>query len=196
MRGRWRFETGVLALWHSKSLASGAGENRPTGKSWCWRPADYILPAFLPTWEGTCRILGVSSMRHNVCFLLFFLFVKIVGIHGQTQMSAPSIISPETLTAILATADYIPIALQFSSVQLLSHVRLFATSWIAARQASLSITNSQSSLRLTSIQSVMPSSHLILCRPRLLLPPTPRHRSLLPRVNSSHEVAKVLEFQL
>ena len=51
--------------------------------------------------------------------------------------------------------------------------RLFATPWIAARQASLSITNSRSSLRLTSIESVMPSSHLILCRPLLLLPPIP-----------------------
>ena len=58
----------------------------------------------------------------------------------------------------------------FSSVQLL---RLFATPWIAAHQASLSITNSWSSLRLTSIKSVMPSSHLILCRPLLLLPPIP-----------------------
>ena len=56
---------------------------------------------------------------------------------------------------------------------MLSHVRLFATPWITARQASLSITNSQSSLRLTSIESVMPSSHLILCHPLLLLPPIP-----------------------
>ena len=63
--------------------------------------------------------------------------------------------------------------LQFSSVQLLSRVRLFATPWIAACQASLSITNSQSSLRLTSIESVMPSSHLILCHPLLFLPPIP-----------------------
>jgi len=60
-----------------------------------------------------------------------------------------------------------------SAVQLLSRVQLFATPWIAARQASLSITNSQSSFRLTSIESVMPSSHLILCRPLLLLPPIP-----------------------
>ena len=60
-----------------------------------------------------------------------------------------------------------------SSVQLLSRVRHFATPWIAAHQASLSITNSRSSLRLTSIESVMPSSHLILCRPLLLLPPIP-----------------------
>ena len=63
--------------------------------------------------------------------------------------------------------------LGFSSVQSLSHVQLFATPWIAARQASLSITNSRSSLKLTSIESVMPSSHLILCRPLLLLPPVP-----------------------
>ena len=61
----------------------------------------------------------------------------------------------------------------FSSVQSLSHVRLFVTPWIAARQASLSITNSQSSLKLMSIESVIPSSHLILCCPLLLLPPIP-----------------------
>ena len=64
-------------------------------------------------------------------------------------------------------------SLQFSSVHSLSHVRLFGTPWIAARQAFLSNTNSQSSLRLTSIESVMPSSHLILCHPLLLLPPIP-----------------------
>ena len=63
--------------------------------------------------------------------------------------------------------------IQFSSVQSLSRVRLFATPWITARQASLSINNSRSSLWLTSIESVMPSSHLILCRPLLHLPPIP-----------------------
>ena len=57
-----------------------------------------------------------------------------------------------------------------SSVQSLSHVWLFATPWTAARQASLSITNSQSSLKLMSIKLVMPSNHLILCHPLLLLP--------------------------
>ena len=62
---------------------------------------------------------------------------------------------------------------QIRSDQSLSHVRLFATPWITARQASLSITNSRSSLRLTSIESVMTSSHLILCHPLLLLPPIP-----------------------
>ena len=58
-----------------------------------------------------------------------------------------------------------------SSAQFLSRVQIFATPWIAARQASLSITNSRRSLRLTSIKLVMPSSHLILDLPRLLLPP-------------------------
>ena len=62
---------------------------------------------------------------------------------------------------------------QFSSVQSLSRVWLFATPWIAAHQASLSITSSWSSLKLMSIESVMPSNHLILCRPLLFLPPIP-----------------------
>ena len=60
-----------------------------------------------------------------------------------------------------------------SSIQSLSRVRLFLNPWITACQASLSITNSRSSLRLTSIESVMPSNHLILCRPLLLLPLIP-----------------------
>ena len=60
---------------------------------------------------------------------------------------------------------------RFTSVQSLIRVQLFATPWIAARQASLSITNSRSSLRLTSIELVIPSSHLILCRPLFHLPP-------------------------
>ena len=75
----------------------------------------------------------------------------------------------------------------FSSVQLLSHVQLFATQWTAARQASLSITNSQSLLKLMSIESVMPSNHLILCGPLLLLP------SILPsiRVFSNESVLRI-----
>ena len=77
--------------------------------------------------------------------------------------------------------------IQFSSVQLLSHVRLFATPWTAAHQASLSITNSQSLLKLMSIKSVMRSNHLILCHPLLLLP------SIFPsiRVSSSESVLHI-----
>ena len=66
-----------------------------------------------------------------------------------------------------------PLRLISQSVQSLSHVQLFATPWIAARQAFLSLTNSRSSLKLMSIELVMPSSHLILCHPLLLLPPIP-----------------------
>ena len=78
----------------------------------------------------------------------------------------------------------------FSSVQLLSHVRVFATSWTAAHQASLSITNSWSLLKLTSIESVMPSSHLILCRPLLLLP------SVFPSIRVFYPYALKVPFAL
>ena len=76
-----------------------------------------------------------------------------------------------TLKIVLRQTVLLQSSVQFSPM--LSRVRLFATPWIAARQASLSITNSRSSLKLTSIELVMPSGHLILCRPLLLLPPIP-----------------------
>ena len=75
---------------------------------------------------------------------------------------------------------------QFSLVQSLSRFWLFATPWITARQASLSITNFRSSLRLTSIESVMPSSHLILGRPLLLLPPIPSSIRVFSNESSLH----------
>ena len=80
------------------------------------------------------------------------------------------------------------------SVQLLSHVRLFATPWTAAHQAPLFITNTWRLLKFMSTELMTPSNHLILCRP-LLLPP-----SIFPSIrvfsNESVQVAKVLEFQL
>ena len=86
-------------------------------------------------------------------------------------------------------ADEVPLDLyfQFSAVQLLSSVLLFATPWTAAHQASPSITNSWSLLKLMSIMSVMPSNHLFLCRP-LLLPP-----SLFPsiRIFSNQSVLRI-----
>ena len=78
-----------------------------------------------------------------------------------------------SLLCALIPGETATVVLQFSSVQLLSHVRLSATPRTAARQASLSITNSQSSPKLLSIESVMASNYLILCRPLLLLPPMP-----------------------
>ena len=74
---------------------------------------------------------------------------------------------------ILVASMFWQLSVQFSSVQSLSRVRLFSTPWITTCQASLSITNSRTSPRLTSIESMMPSSHLILCRPLLLLSPNP-----------------------
>ena len=86
-------------------------------------------------------------------------------------------------------------SVQLSSVQSISHVRLLTTPLTAARQASLSITNSWSPPKPMFIESVMPSNHLILCRPLLLL------LSVFPSIrvfskSSSHQVAKVLQFQL
>ena len=87
-------------------------------------------------------------------------------------------------------------SLMFSSVQLLSRIWLFGTPWTAACQASLTITNCQSSLKLMSIESVMPSNHLILCQTLLLLPSIFPNISLFQWVSSSHQVATVLEYQV
>ena len=89
-------------------------------------------------------------------------------------------------------------SVQFSSIQLLIYVWLFVTSWIAAHQTILlSITNPRSLLKLMSIESVMPSNHLILCRPLLFLPSIfPSIRVFFQWVSSLHQMAKVLEFQL
>ena len=84
----------------------------------------------------------------------------------------PTFLSPQTestLFSIFRQTFYRGSSVQFSSVQSLSHVQLFATPWTAACQVSLSVTNSQSLLKLMFIKSVMPSDHLILCHPLLLL---------------------------
>ena len=80
--------------------------------------------------------------------------------------------------------------------QLLSHIQLFVTPWITACQASLSLTISWSLLKLVSIELVIPSNHLILCHPLLLLPSIFPNIRVFSNVGSSHSVAKVSEFQL
>ena len=92
---------------------------------------------------------------------------------------------------------------QFSSVQSLNHVQLFVTPWTVAHQASLSVTNSRSLLKLMSIESVVPSKHFILCHPLLLLPSIfpsimvfSNELGLFQWVISLNQVAQVLEFQL
>ena len=117
----------------------------------------------------------------NLCVFVYVYTCVYVPMHISTKDFLPfslHIIIFTPISNILFFIYNISIVflnqrLQFSSVQSLSRVWLFATPWIAAREASLSITSSRSSLRLTSIESVMPSSHLILCRPLLLLPQIP-----------------------
>ena len=87
-------------------------------------------------------------------------------------------------------------SVQFSSVQSLSRVRLFATTWITAPQDSLPITNYWSSLKLVSIKAVMPSSISSSVIPFSSCPQSLPASGSFPMINSSHEVAKVLEFQL
>ena len=86
------------------------------------------------------------------------------------------------------------LTLQFSSIQLLSRIWLFVTPWTAARQSSLSIANFRNLLKLMSIESVMPSNHLILCH-SLLLPPSIFSSIRVSWVSSSCQVAKAFEFQ-
>ena len=120
-----------------------------------WSPGELV-------WEET----GTLAAEFG-CWAAFWFCSKWLCFCGftQTKQSA-SLPSWQRLF-------YSPFASFSQSVQSLSRVRLFATPWIAARQASLSITNSWSSLKFMSIESVMPSSHLILCHPLLLLPPIP-----------------------
>ena len=108
-----------------------------------------------------------------------------------------SLASPALAGRLFTTVHLESTEQRLHSVQLLSHVQLFVTPWAAADQASLSITNSRSLLKLMSVESVVASNHLILCHPLLLLP------SILPSIRVfpnesviSHQVAKVLEFQL
>ena len=123
------------------------------------------LSSLTRDWTGAtahCQILTTrppGSSQELFCLIEIWLIHNVVLVSGIQQS--------DLVIYTFIRSDQIR-----SVPQSLSRVRLFATPWIAARQASLSITNSRSSLRLMSIESVMPSSHLILCRP-LLLPPIP-----------------------
>ena len=128
--------------------------------------------------------LGVVFLQFPLTLIHSKSYVYWISVLSEHEWSLQIALDPLTTWLIILIyslqmvkqvhrISLIPLILQFSSVQSLSRVRLFATPWIAARQASLSITNPRSSPRLTSIESVMPSSHLILCRPLLLLSPIP-----------------------
>ena len=116
------------------------------------------IPGIKPTWSWFKKHIYTTVFRGSQDYLHFWYQVQI---RRFLKPSSGSIICWKGSSV------------QFSSVQSLSQVWLFATPWTAARQASLSITNSWISPKLMSIKSVMPSSHLILCHPLLLLPPIP-----------------------
>ena len=120
--------------------------------------------------------------------ILFFTFSSIVGYYKiLNRVPCATLQIPVIYLFYISSSSYSRSVLSdsatnfvfsLSSVQLFSRVQLFATPWTAARQASLSITSSQSLLKLMSIESVMPSNHLILCCPLLLLP------SIFPSIGS------------
>ena len=159
-------------------------------------PFFLLLPTLLPTYPPSHPFLLPLLLPFSPCYVkksmekcLYITWQSSFYVMDFRQLSI-------RIIALKHTWDlWIPKRV-FSSVQLLSHIRLFVIPWIATRQASLFITNSGSLFKLMPIKSVMPSSHLILCHPLLLLPPNPsQHQGLFQWVNSSHEVAKVLEFQ-
>ena len=140
-------------------------------------------------WSGLSAFSRGSSQPRNETRISY---IPCIGRRVLYQSAAISALRCELVSPKGAQEEYLPCSnslcepwgtqglkigcwpqIVSQSVQSLSRVRLFATPWIAARQASLSITNSQSSLRLMSIESVMPPSHLILCHPLLLLPSIP-----------------------
>ena len=127
-----------------------------------WQPTPVFFPGESPWTEepGGLQSMGSKGVGHD-------WGTK----HSTLQLQCRSF-SSQWLLLFQSTGSR-ALRPEFSSVQSLSRVWLFATPWIAARQASLSITNSRSSPKLLSMELVMPSSHLILCHPLLLLPPIP-----------------------
>ena len=119
-----------------------------------------ILAWRIPWIEEPCRLPSTGSQRVRHDWITnTFSFHTLIWHHFWVNYMLPILLMGRLV-----------LVCQFSSVQSLSRVQLFVTPWTAACQASLSITNSQSLLKLMSIELVMPSNHLILCRPRLLLP--------------------------
>ena len=129
-----------------------------TNKAWLRSP-DYLF------YPGIYRVTTGSDPRSRLCLLNQLLDVRKLGLCVSPTQSWILLMHKNHQMNKSQNLEFPPIFLIISSVQSLSRVRLFATPWIAARQTSLSITNSRSSLKLMSIESVMPSSHLILCRP-------------------------------
>ena len=169
-----------------------------------WSKSSFFAFQLIIPSEVTSNVSQLLSYDHSYMLFSFHITNTIIGskllgwfLYKHTSDNTKNI---RKLT-IWSTKEFHWIihnkGAQFSSVQSLSHVRLFETPWIAARQASLSITNSQSSLRLNVywISDAIQPSHPV-SSPSPPAPNPSQHQSLFQWVNSSHEVAKVLEFQL
>ena len=183
LRGSWEVTTSMK---NSREVPWKADNFQPQG-DWAGSPLKSVLGETQTapwttenTWQHTqCPRTGESRGRKW-------------PVNNRRWRSPEEGENATSRNTVIPTATHV---MWSQSVQSLSRVRLFLTPWIAARQASLSITNSRSLSKLTSIESVMPSSHLILCRPLLLLPSI-FSQGLFQWVSSLHQVAKVLEFQL
>ena len=149
---------------------------------------------FIPPVAWGARRLSAPCVLASVA--LFYRQPTLL--HGRCPHSNPQFIwRYQTTPALFVAVIVLPQTFCFLSVQFSrSVVSDSATPWITARQASLSITSSRSPPKPMSIELVMPSSHLILCHPLLLPPILPSIKVFSNESNSSHEVAKVLEFQL
>ena len=154
---------GIEAGWRSRDKIGLRNEAGDKKLSEARRKKSFVLP-----------LLGGSDGKESLCNVGDLGLIPGLGrIAWRRKWQPTPVFWPGESYGLRCLVGYSFSSIQFSSFQLLSHVRLFGTPWIAARQASLSITNSRSSPKLTSIESVMPSSHLILCCPLLLLPPIP-----------------------
>ena len=129
-------------------------------------PTVFLHHGFAPAvpFLGIFRNISIWTLPQPSSLILYSNYT----VYLSSSLTSSSLWHLPTLTVVFPKLSFS--SQSFSSVQSLSHVWLFATPWTAAHQASLSITKSRSSLKLTSIESVMPSSHLILCHPLLLLP--------------------------
>ena len=152
--------------------------------SFLYTDPSYFSLLFLSAWR-TCFIIfwwqACWQWILSVSFLikyLFFLYTEKIILPNIKFFIGVSICQLQQFTLFSSCSSVHLLTSQFSSVQSLSRVQLFEISWTATQQASLSITSSQSLLKLMSIESVMPSNHLILCHPHLLLP------SIFPSIRS------------
>ena len=132
--------------------------------------AAYQAPLSMGFW-GKSTGVGCHCLLRPYCYCDAIVQQHILPLVSTRNRNTTLVVS-HRLLGVCATSPRLifTLYLQFSSVQSLSHVQLFVTPWAAARQASLSITNSQSPPKPMSIDSVIPSTHLILCRPVLFLP--------------------------